>query len=65
MTYRSDIFGGTLTATVDQSRSNPARGEFYVDASPSIIQVVGGGVEVFQGGTLIAEKNFPSAWVID
>ena len=65
MTYRSDIFGGTLTATVDQSRSNPSRGEFYVDASPSIIQVVGGGVEVFQGGTLIAEKNFPSAWVID
>ncbi|WP_279192726.1 hypothetical protein [Corynebacterium stationis] len=65
MTYKSDIFGGTLTATVDQSRSNPARGEFYVDASPSIIQVVGGGVEVFQGGTLVAEKNFPSAWVID
>lgn len=65
MTYRSDIFGGTLTATVDQSRSNPSQGEFYVDAAPSIIEVVGGGVEVFQGGTLVAEKSFPSAWVLD
>lgn len=65
MIYRSDIFGGTLSATVDQGRSNPNQGEFYIDASPSIIKVVGGGVEVFQSGTLIAEKNLPSAWVLN
>lgn len=65
MTYRSDIFGGTLVGEVDQSRSNPERGEFYVDASPAVINVVGGGVEVLQDGEIIAEKNFPSAWVLD
>lgn len=64
MTYRSDIFGGTLTATVDPNRSNPAAGQFYINASPSIIEVVGGGVEVYQGGSLVAEKSFPSAWVL-
>lgn len=64
MTYRSDIFGGTLTAAVDPSRSNPAAGQFYINASPSIIEVVGGGVEVYQGGSLVAEKSFPSAWVL-
>ncbi|BAC19694.1 hypothetical protein [Corynebacterium efficiens YS-314] len=64
MTYRSNIFGGTLTATVDPARSNPATGEFYVNASPSIIEVVGGGVEVTQGGAVIAQKSFPSAWVM-
>lgn len=64
MTYRSDIFGGTLTAAVDPARSNPATGEFYVNASPSIIEVVGGGVEVTQDGSVIAQKSFPSAWVL-
>ena len=65
MIYRSDIFGGAFSASVDQARSNPDQGEFYIDASPSIIKVVGGGVEVFEGSALIAEKNLPSAWVLN
>lgn len=65
MTYRSDIFDGTLTDTVDSGRSNPSQGEFYIDADPSIIRVVGGGVEVYQGGSLVADKQLPSAWVLD
>lgn len=65
LTYRSDIFGGTLAQPVNLGRSNPQLGEFHIDAAPSTIKVVGGGVEVFQNNALIAEKNLPSAWILD
>ncbi|MGP6174997.1 hypothetical protein [Corynebacterium sp. A21] len=63
MTYRSDIFGGTLTAPVMPGASNPASGRFMVDASPAVINVQGAGLIVEQDGQVISRAALPVAWV--
>src|SRR5699024_6690833 len=65
MPLRFDGFEGTVVGVVDQPHSNPGRGAFFVDASPAVINGDGCGVEVLQEGKIIAEKTFPSAWVLD
>lgn len=65
MTYRSDVFGGTLNMPVDRHRSNPANGSFTIPASPALIQVEGDQVLVYQDGRLVNSKNLPNAWLIN
>lgn len=64
-TYRSDIFGGTLTAPVVPGQSNPATGYFTVNAAPATIVVRGAGLTVEQDGQVISAAALPVAWVFD
>lgn len=64
-TYRSNIFGGTLTAPVVRGQSNPAAGYFTVNAAPATIIVRGAGLTVEQDGQVISSAALPVAWVFD
>lgn len=65
LTYRSDVFGGTLAMPVDMSQSDPANGYFVIPASPSNILLSGDRVLVYQDDILVASENLPEAWIID
>lgn len=62
LTYRSDIFDGSLTAEV--TAADLAVGRFTVDAAPSRIIVEGDVVRVYQDNNLVAEEPLPSSWLI-
>lgn len=64
MTYRSDVFGGTLTSAVDLGQSNPAQGNFVIPVAPSTIRLSGDVVRVYQDGVEIATESLPNAWVL-
>lgn len=53
MTYRSDVFGGNLTAPV--SAAHPAAGQFTVDAAPSVISINNSQLLVHQNGRVVSQ----------
>lgn len=65
MTYRPEVFGGTLTAPVTPGSADPASGRFMVDASSAVINVQGPGLIVEQDGQVISSATLPVAWVFN
>lgn len=51
MTYRSDIFGGNLTAAV--TGADPTAGQFTVEAAPSVISLNKSQLIVYQNGATV------------
>lgn len=56
--YRSAIFGGEFTGSIIGQDG----GNYYVDASPSIIVVTPSGISVREGGGLAATADFSDSW---
>ena len=51
MTYRSDIFGGNLTAAV--TGADPTAGQFTIEAAPSVISLNKSQLVVYQDGVTV------------
>ena len=64
MTYRSDIFGGTLEMPVDAGASAPSQGYFSVPAGQHRIVIDGDRLEVREGSSVVNSADFAFFYVM-
>ncbi len=63
LNYRGDVFDGVLSATVDQSASNPDAGYFSVPAAPHTIVINKSGLVVRDGSTTVSQAGFSESYL--
>lgn len=63
MTYRGNVFDGSLTRAVDAGDSNPGAGQFTVPADPSTIVIDGSNLYVYQGGDVVSNAYFSETYI--
>lgn len=64
MTYRSAIFGGTLSMPVDMPQSDPSTPYFHVSASPSVIRTYKDKLSVTQDDIVVAREELSNSWLL-
>lgn len=63
LTYRGNVFDGSLTRAVDVSQSSPSAGQFTVPADPSTIVINGSNLAVYQDGEVVSTAYFSETFI--